>query len=204
MGQVRILDRNLANGLMAEFARLHAIVNDKLALCLQAFHDKASGTMKDLKGELSRALCGIRDPSLLSRVDQIIEDHTSEIDTMVMLPMLQVTKAHSELESFMKIRLQEASTCEDTRVMIDSLLESLSAHTSRVKEALRDPAMRSENVGMYVFMTMSMGQQHMTNHFMGVLEGLMSSMVAFGGEKVVPSLYQRLVSHSWWMPFAVP
>ena len=183
MGQVRILDRNLANGLMAEFARLHAIVNDKLALCLQAFHDKASGTMKDLKGELSRALSGIRDPSLLSRVDQIIEDHTSEIDTMVMLPMLQVTKAHSELESFMKIRLQEASTCEDTRVMIDSLLESLSAHTSRVKEALRDPAMQSQNVGMYVFMTMSMGQQHMTNHFMGVLEGLMSSMVAFGGEE---------------------
>ena len=183
MGQVRILDRNLANGLMAEFARLHAIVNDKLALCLQAFHDKASGTMKDLKGELSRTLSGIRDPSLLSRVDQIIEDHTSEIDTMVMLPMLQVTKAHSELESFMKIRLQEASTCEDTRVMIDSLLESLSAHTSRVKEALRDPAMRSENVAMYVFMTMSMGQQHMTNHFMGVLEGLMSSMVAFGGEE---------------------
>ena len=183
MGQVRILDRHLANGLMAEFARLHAIVNDKLGICLQAFHDKASGTMKDLKGELSRALSGIRDPSLLSRVDQIINDHTSEIDTMVMLPLLQVTQAHSELESFMKIRLQEASTCEETRVMVDSLLESLSAHTSRVKEALRDPAMRSETVGMYVFMAMSMGQQHVTNHFMGVLEGLMSSMVAFGGEE---------------------
>ena len=183
MGQVRILDRHLANGMMAEFARLHAIVNDKLGICLQAFHDKASGTMKDLKGELSRALSGVRDPSLLSRVDQIINDHTSEIDTMVMLPLLQVTQAHSELESFMKIRLQEASTCEETRVMVDSLLESLSAHTSRVKEALRDPAMRSETVGMYVFMAMSMGQQHVTNHFMGVLEGLMSSMVAFGGKE---------------------
>ena len=81
--------------------------------------------MKDLKGELSRALSGVRDPSL---VDQVIDDHTSEIDTMVMLPLLQVTKAHKELESFMKIRLQEASTCKETRVMVDSLIESIGSY----------------------------------------------------------------------------
>ena len=105
MDQARILDRHLANRLMAEFARLHAIVNDKLGLCLLVFHDKASETMKDLKGDLSQALSSVHDPSLPSRVDQVINDHTTEIETKVMLPLLQVTKAHDELETFMKTRL---------------------------------------------------------------------------------------------------
>ena len=87
--------------------------------------------------------------------------------------------------------------------MVDSLIETLSAHTSRVKEVLLDPAMHSDVVGMYMFMATSLSQQHMTNHFMGVLEGIMSSMVAYGGAESGAKSVSEACKQQNWTPFTV-
>ena len=146
LGSIREVDRVLARTLMAEFSRVHLIVQEDLAKSLEALRENLRTSSAALISDLVKAFdLSPIDPrlgSLKASLHKFQRSATLQID----LPLAGLEAAREELTGFMCNRLQELGSQDESRDLIRELSSQLTAHADRVWELMQDPNLATGEV----------------------------------------------------------
>ena len=141
MGGVRELEWTLVCTLMAEFVRLQLIVNGDLTKSLIALHSDLETSCEVLSLDFARTLNPHSADPVLPQVKELIQKFQESISIKVNLPLMELGAAREDIEGFLQRCLHEISSQLESQEMIKGLSRALSAHASRVQEAIWAPGL---------------------------------------------------------------
>ena len=138
LGSIREVDRILARTLMAEFSRIHLIVLEDLTKSLLAlkadFQVSGMALVSDVSWVMDLSLSNPRSVSLRAALERFQRTNSLKCD----LPLVELEAARQEIHLFMRDRLEELSSQEESRELIRELSEQMSTHNTRIWELVQD------------------------------------------------------------------
>ena len=172
MGSVWELDRTLACTLMAEFTRLQLIIGKDLNKSLIAFRTDPETSCEVLTSDFARTLNLHPDNPVSRQVKAIIQKFQQSTSMKMGLPLMELEAAREDMEVFLQSCLHKISSQSESQELIKELSQKLSAHASRVREAVQAPKLDERAVFQRVMVGLAMDQPLEANFFPGILEGL--------------------------------
>ena len=102
MGSVREIEQAAIRTLMAEFARLHAILCEDLTKSLSALHSELETSSEALSADILNIL-NLRpgDPGF-SRVRELVQKHHQSVSMKINLPLIELEAAKEDLDRFLQ------------------------------------------------------------------------------------------------------
>ena len=146
MGSVRELEWTLVCTLMAEFVRLELIMGEDLTKSLNALRSELETSSEVLSSDLVRTLNLCPDDLAFPQVKELIQKYQESVSMKVKLPLMEIGVAREDLEGFLQRCLRKISSQLESQEMIEELSWTLSAHTSRIREAIQAPGLHEPAV----------------------------------------------------------
>ena len=132
MGSVQELERTLAHTLMGEFTRLQLIIGQDLTKSLIALQTSLETSSEAFLSDVAKTLNLHPANPVSHRLKTILQGFQQATSLRVNLPLMELQAAWEDLEGFLQCRLQEISSQDETRELVEGLTRKMSAHTSRV------------------------------------------------------------------------
>ena len=107
MGCVREIEQAAVRTLMAEFARLQAILSKDLTKSLFALHLELEASSKVLSADILNVLNLCPGDLGFSRVRELIQKHHQSVSMKVNLPLIELEAAKEDLDRFLQECLRE-------------------------------------------------------------------------------------------------
>ena len=176
LGRIRELDRTLAEGLLAEHARVSSMVSEDAVRSLMTSRLETQEMGKRLLKEVSQLLVPTRDKCLRYNIEALITRHQDSVAAATWMPIVLFDSAQKEMKAFLKRRLRDISTDRETQMLVDECVESFTNHAVCLSDFLSDPAMATPGVANRVQVGLITSQPLVNNYFSGLLEGVMGVM----------------------------
>ena len=114
------------------------------------------------------------------------------------LPLTQLDEAREEMGKFMRSRLEELRSQQETRNLIRELSSRIMDHRGRVCQLLRSEPLRHPEVVPLILVGMAADRPLKSNFLLGLLEGLLGSLgIAAPGEGNPPLSSREGAGHAW-------
>ena len=199
MGFVREIDQALSKSLMVEFLRLKIIIGDDLSGALRTWQtDMEVATDKFLRDLDAATQTSTTLPSKNAAVGVALCQFRAASQLRVALPLTQLDEAREEMETFIRSRLEELQSPQETKNLIGELSSRVTDHRGRVRELLHSKPLRHPEVILLIMVGLAADRPIESNFFPGLLEGLLGSLgMAVPGEGNPPVSSHEGAGHAW-------
>ena len=173
MGCVREVEQAAVRTLMAEFARLQAILGEDLTRSLSALHSELEASSEALLADMLHVL-NLRpgDPGF-SRVKELLQKHHQLVSLKVNLPLIELEAAKEDLNRFLQERLCELGSGPQVQEALGEISQRLSGYNRRVAEIINDaPGVEKPRIFNRILLTMAVEQPMEAVLLPGILDGL--------------------------------
>ena len=172
--RVRMIDRTVADGLLAESARIHNMVSEDAMRSLKTFQYEARQSINGLRTSLENLLQPVPDKRLKGNIEALLVKHQREVTASSVLPLCLFDAARADMRSFLQRRLDNVAAQREARMVAEACLERFNNHMNASWGFLDLPAMNNPEVVLRVQMGLSLTRPLVANYFHGALEGVLS------------------------------
>ena len=146
MRSVRMVDRALAEGFTTEFMRLSRVVTEDLSKSLHNHHEWVQEGASDLEAFMYKLTSH---PLLVKHSDEVtatVEKFKQTAAMNLLLPLLHLDSARSNIAKFINSRLEEVCAKEESKVLIKALTECLTNLQSQTWRLVRSSKLSDPEV----------------------------------------------------------
>ena len=136
MGCMREIEQAVVRTLMAEFARLQAILSEDLTKSLSAQRLELEASSEVLSADILN-IPNLRPGNLgFSRVRELIQKHHQSVSMKVNLPLIELEAAKEDLNRFLQECLCELGSNPQAREVLEEITQKLMSYNRRVCETI--------------------------------------------------------------------
>ena len=136
MGCVREVEQAAVRTLMAEFARLQAILGEDLTHSLSTLHSELEASSEALSADILNVLNLHPGNPGFSRVRELLQKHHQSISMKVNLPLIELEAAKEDLNRFLQERLHELGSGPQAQEVLEEIARRLMSYNCRVRETI--------------------------------------------------------------------
>ena len=176
MGSVRMVDQALAEGFTAEFMRPSRVVTEDLSKSLCNHHERVQEGALDLEAFMYKLASH---PLLVKHSDKItaaVERFKQTAAMNLLLPLLHLDSARSEIARFINSCLKEVCAKEESKVLIEALTERLTNLQSQTWRLVRSSKLSNPEVATRVIIALLGTQPLVVNYHSAVLDGVVGRL----------------------------
>ena len=172
MGSVREVEQAAVCILMAEFARLQAILCEDLTKSLSALRLELETSSEALLADILNVL-NLRpsDPGF-SQVRELIQKHHQSVSMKINLPLIEHEVAKEDLDRFLQECLHELGSDPKAREVLEEITQILTSYNRKVQETILIPGMERPGVFNQIMLVLSMEHPMEAVLLPGILDGL--------------------------------
>ena len=172
MGSVREVELAGVCTLMAEFARLHAILCEDLTKSSSALRSELETSNKALSGDILNILnLHPGDPGF-SWVRELMQKHHQLVSIKINLPLIELEAAKEDLDRFLQERLRELGSDPKVRELLEEITHTLMSYNRKVRETVLVPGLERPGVFNRIMLALSVEQPMEAVLLPGILDGL--------------------------------
>ena len=138
MGCVREVEQVVVSTLMAEFARLQAILGEDLTQSLSALRSELEASSEALSAVMLNILNLCPGDPEFSRVKELLQKHHQSVSLKVNLPLIELEAAKEDLNRFLQERLHELGSGPQAQEALGEIAQRLLGYNRRVSEIIND------------------------------------------------------------------
>ena len=173
MGCVREIEQVAVHTLMAEFARLQAILGEDLNQSLSALHSELEASSKALSADMLNILNLRPGNPGFSRVKELLQKHHQSVSLKVNLPLIELEAAKEDLNRFLQECLRELGSGPQAQETLGEIARRLLGYNHRVAEIINDtPGVEQPRVFNRIMLTLAVEQPMEVVLLPGILDGL--------------------------------
>ena len=172
MGCVREVEQAAVSTLMAEFARLQAILGKDLIQSLSALRSELEASSEALSADILNVL-SLRpgDPGF-SRVKELLQKHHQSVSMKVNLPLIELEAAKEDLDRFLQECLRELGSGPQVQEVFEEITRRLMNYNCRVRETIHaTPGMERPGVFNWIMLALAVEQPMEVVLLPGILDG---------------------------------
>ena len=203
MGCVREVEQVAVSTLMAEFARLQAILGEDLTWSLSALRLELEASSEALSADVLDVLNLSPGNPGFSRVKELLLKHHQSVSLKVNLPLIELEAAKVDLNRFLQEHLHELGSGPQAQEELGEITRWLLGYNRRVAEIIQDtPGVEQPNVCNRIMLTMAVEQPMEAVLLPGILDRL-SARLGIPAPGVVdpPASAREGVSRRWAAAF---
>ena len=173
MGCMREVEQAAVSTLMAEFARLQAMLGKDLTQSLSALCSELEASSEALSADILNVL-SLRpgDPGF-SWVRELLQKHHQLVSMKVNLPLIELEAAKEDLDRFLQERLRELGSSPQAQEALEVIAWRLMNYNCRVRETIHaTPCMEQLGVFNQIMLTLAVEQPMEVVLLPGILDGL--------------------------------
>ena len=136
MGCMREVEQAAVSTLMAEFARLQAILGEDLTQSLSALHSELEASSEALSADILNILSLHPGDPGFSRVRKLLQKHHQSVSMKVNLPLIELEAAKEDLDRFLQERLRELGSGPQAQEVLEEITQRLMNYNRRVRETI--------------------------------------------------------------------
>ena len=192
MGCVREVEQAAVRTLMAEFARLQAILGEDLARSLSALRSELEALSEALSADVLDVLSLCPGDPGFSRVKELLLKHHQSVSLKVNLPLIKLEAAKVDLNRFLQEHLRELDSGPKAQEVLGEITRRLLGYNRRVEEIIQDtPGVEQPSVCNWIMLTMTVEQPMEVVLLPGILDGLSARLGIPAPGMVNPSTSAR-------------
>ena len=192
MGCVREVEQAAVRTLMAEFARLQAILGEDLARSLSALRSELEALSEALSADVLDVLSLCPGDPGFSRVKELLLKHHQSVSLKVNLPLIKLEAAKVDLNRFLQECLRELDSGPQAQEVLGEITRRLLGYNRRVEEIIQDtPGVEQPSVCNRIMLTMTVEQPMEVVLLPGILDGLSARLGIPAPGMVNPSTSAR-------------
>ena len=173
MGCVREVEQVSVSTLMAEFARLQAILGEDLTQSLSALHSELEASSEALSADILNVLNLHPGNPGFSRVRELLQKHHQSVSMRVNLPLIELEAAKEDLDRFLQERLRELGSGPQAQEVLEEIAQRLMNYNHRVRETIHaTPGMERLGVFNRIMLALAVEQPMEAVLLPGILDGL--------------------------------
>ena len=173
MGCVREVEQAAVRTLMAEFARLQAILGEDLTQSLSALRSELEASSKALSADILNILSLCPGDPGFSRVKELLQKHHQSVSLKVNLPLIELEAAKGDLNRFLQECLCELGSSPQAQEALEEIARRLLGYNRRVTEIIDDaPGVEQPGVFNWIVLAMVVEQPTEAVLLPGILDGL--------------------------------
>ena len=173
MGCVREVEQVVVSTLMAEFARLQAILDEDLTQSLSALHSELEASSKALLADMLNVLSLHPGDLGFSWVKELLQKHHQLVSLKVNLPLIELEAAKEDLNRFLQECLCELGSGPQAQEVLGEIARRLLGYNHRVAEIINDtPGMERSRVFNQIMLALAVEQSMEAVLLPGILDGL--------------------------------
>ena len=172
MGSVREIEQVAVHTLMAEFARLQAILCEDLTKSLSALRLELETSSEVLSADILNVLNLHPDDPGFSRVRDLIQKHHQSVSMKINLPLLELEAAKEDFDRFLQECLRELGSDPKTQEVLEKITQILMSYNRKVQETILVPGMERPGVFNWIMLALSVEQPLEAVLLPGILDGL--------------------------------
>ena len=173
MGCVREVEQAAVRTLLAEFARLQAILGEDLTRSLSSLHSELEALSEAVLADVLDVL-NLRsgDPGF-SRVKELLQKYHQSVSLKVNLPLVELKAAKVDLNRFLQERLRELGSGPQAQEVLGEIPRRLSGYNCRVAEIIQDtPGVERPGVCTQIMLSLAVEQPMEVVLLPGILDRL--------------------------------
>ena len=173
MGCMREVEQVAVRTLMAEFARLQAILGEDLTQSLSALCLELKASSEVLSADILNVL-NLRpgDPGF-SQVRELLQKHHQLVSMKVNLPLIELEAAKEDLDRFLQEHLHKLGSSPQVQEVLEEIARRLMNYNCRVRETiLATPGMERPGVFNRIMLALAVEQPMEAVLLPGILDGL--------------------------------
>ena len=199
MGCVREVEQAAVSTLMAEFARLQAILGKDLIQSLSALRSELEASSEALSADMLNVL-NLRpgDPGF-SRVKELLQKHHQSVSLKVNLPLIELEAAKEDLNRFLQECLRELGSGPQAQEALGEITRRLLGYNRRVTETIH-ATLGVERPGVFnrIVLALAVEQPMEAVLLPGILDGLSARLgMPAPGVVNLPASAREGVSRRW-------
>ena len=173
MGCVREVEQVAVRTLMAEFARLQAILGEDLTQSLSALRSELEASSEALSADVLDVLNLCPGNLGFSRVKELLQKHHQLVSLKVNLPLIELEAAKEDLNRFPQGCLRELGSGPQAQEALGEIARRLLGYNRRVAEIVQDaPGVERPSIFNWISLTMAVEQPMEAVLLPGILDGL--------------------------------
>ena len=199
MGFVREIDHALSKSLVVEFLRLQILMGEDLSAALRAWQVEMEVATDHLLRDLGAATqVSTTLPSQSAVVGTALRQFRVVVQLKMALPLTQLEEAQERMEGYIRSRLREMLSQQETKSLIGELSSRITDHRGKVCQLLCSEPLRHPEVAPLILVGLAAERPIESNFFPGLLEGLLGSLgITAGGESNPPSSCHEGARRAW-------
>ena len=199
MGCVQEIEQAAVHTLMAEFARLHAILCEDLTKSLSALRSELETSSEALSADILNVLNLHPGDLGFSCVRELIQKHHQSVSMKVNLPLIELEAAKEDLDRFLQECLHELGSDPQAWEVLEEVTQKLMSYNSRVRETiLATPGMERPGVFNRIMLALAVEQPMEVALLLGILDRLSGRLGMMAPGVVDPPTSAREgVSRRW-------
>ena len=173
MGCVREVEQAAVSTLMAEFARLQAILGEDLIQILSALRLELEASSEALSTDILNVLSLCPGDPGFSRVKELLQKHHQSVSMKVNLPLIELEAAKEDLNRFLQEHLHELGSGSQAQEAFEEIAQRLMNYNCRVRETIH-ATQGMERLGVFnrIMLTLAVEQPMEVVLLPGILGGL--------------------------------
>ena len=173
MGCVREVEQAAVSTLMAEFARLQAILAEDLIQSLSALCSELEASSEALSADILNVLSLHPGDPGFSWVKELLQKHHQLVSMKVNLPLIELEAAKEDLDRFLQECLRELGSGPQVQEVFEEITRKLMNYNCRVKETIHaTPGMEQLGVFNRIMLALAVEQPMEAVLLPGILDGL--------------------------------
>ena len=173
MGYVREVEQAPVRTLMAEFARLQAILGEDFTQSLSALCSELEASSEALSADMLNILNLCPGDPGFSRVKELLQKHHQSVSLKVNLPLIELEAAKEDLNRFLQECLRELGSGPQVQEALGEITQRLSDYNRRVTEIIKDaPGVERPGIFNRISLAMAVEQPMEVVLLPGILDGL--------------------------------
>ena len=173
MGCMREIEQAAVHTLMAEFARLQAIVGEDLTKSFSTLRLELEASSKVLSADILNVLNLCPGDPGFSRVRELLQEHHQSVSMKVNLPLIELEAAKEDLNRFLQKRLRKMGSSPQAQEALEEITWKLMSYNHRVRETiLTTPGMERPGVFNWIMLALAVEQPMEVVLLPGILDGL--------------------------------
>ena len=172
MGSMREVEQAAVHTLMAEFARLHAILCEDLTKSLSALRLELETSSEALSADILNILNLCPGDPGFSRVRELVQKHHQLVSMKINLPLIELEAAKEDLDRFLQEHLHELGSDPKAQEVLEEITQRLMSYNHKVRETILIPGMERLGVFNWIMLALSVKQPIEAVLLPGILDGL--------------------------------
>ena len=173
MGCMREIEQAAVRTLMAEFARLQAILSKDFTKSLSTLCWELEASSEVLSANILNILNLCPGDPGFSQVRELIQKHHQLVSMKVNLPLIEPEAAKEDLDRFLQECLRELGSGPQAHEVLEEITRKLMSYNSRVRETiLATPGIERLRVFNQIILTLAVEQPMEVVLLPGILDGL--------------------------------